>query len=94
MTHDALKLTLHFGERDREDGRLLAGTVMEAFARRGLRGSVLLRGAGGFGLRHHLRTDRLLTLSEDLPARRDGGRPPGPDPAPPPRRPPRAPAAG
>jgi PII-like signaling protein len=28
---------------------------------------VLLRGIEGFGLKHHLRTDRLLTLSEDLP---------------------------
>jgi PII-like signaling protein len=26
-----------------------------------------MRGVEGFGLRHHLRTDRLLTLSEDLP---------------------------
>ena len=29
--------------------------------------SVLLRGAEGFGLKHHLRSDRLLSLSEDLP---------------------------
>lgn len=28
---------------------------------------MLLRGVAGFGPRHHLRTDRLLTLSEDLP---------------------------
>ena len=27
----------------------------------------MLRGAEGFGLKHHLRTDRMLTLSEDLP---------------------------
>jgi PII-like signaling protein len=32
-----------------------------------LRTSVLLRGTAGFGVKHHLRTDRLLTLSEDLP---------------------------
>ena len=29
--------------------------------------SLVLRGAEGFGAKHHLRTDRLLTLSEDLP---------------------------
>ena len=29
--------------------------------------SILLRGTEGFGLKHHLRTDRSLTLSEDLP---------------------------
>jgi PII-like signaling protein len=27
----------------------------------------MLRGAEAFGLKHHLRTDRVLTLSEDLP---------------------------
>ena len=26
-----------------------------------------MRGVEGFGAKHHLRTDRLLTLSEDLP---------------------------
>ena len=67
MTHDLLRLTAYFGERDRDGGRFLADTLMAAWAERGLRGSVLLRGAGGFGVKHHLRTDRLLTLSEDLP---------------------------
>jgi PII-like signaling protein len=32
-----------------------------------VRSSVLLRGAEGFGAKHAARTDRLLTLSEDLP---------------------------
>jgi PII-like signaling protein len=67
VTHDAIALTAYFGERDRDGARMLADTLMEAYARRGLRASVLLRGTGGFGVKHHLRTDRLLTLSEDLP---------------------------
>ena len=62
MTHDALTLTVYLGERDDLDGAL-----MRAWARRGLRTSVLFRGSAGFGVKHHLRTDRLLTLSEDLP---------------------------
>ena len=33
-----------------------------------------MRGVEGFGAKHHLRTDRLLTLSEDLPARLGRGR--------------------
>ena len=37
------------------------------YARHGLHTSIVLRGALGFGAAHHLRTDRLLTLSEDLP---------------------------
>ena len=67
MTHDALTLTAYFGERDAADGGMLADALMAAYARRGLRVSVLLRGSAGFGVKHHLRTDRLLTLSEDLP---------------------------
>jgi PII-like signaling protein len=64
---DALKLTTYFGEHDRNGGRFLADALLDAYERHELRTSVLLRGAEGFGLKHHLRTDRLLTLSEDLP---------------------------
>jgi PII-like signaling protein len=63
-----LKLTAHFGERDRAGGELLADAILADFERHGVRTSVLIRGVEGFGQRHHLRTDRLLTLSEDLPA--------------------------
>ena len=67
VTHDALTLTAYFGERDAAGGGMLADALMAAYARRGLRASLLLRGSAGFGVKHHLRTDRLLTLSEDLP---------------------------
>lgn len=67
MNHDALKLTTYFGERDRSAGRLVADELLELYGRHELRASILLRGAEGFGLEHALRTDRLLTLSEDLP---------------------------
>jgi PII-like signaling protein len=64
---DCLKLTSYFGERHRTGGAFLADTQLELFGRRAIATSVLIRGAEGFGLKHHLRTDRLLTLSEDLP---------------------------
>ncbi len=67
MNEDCLKLTTYFGERHRVGGRLVADELLDLYGRRGLEVSVLLRGAEGFGLKHHLRTDRLLTLSEDLP---------------------------
>jgi PII-like signaling protein len=67
VTHDALTLTTYFGERGTHEGRPLSDALLDAYARRGLRASVLLRGALGFGAKHQLRTDRLLTLSEDLP---------------------------
>jgi PII-like signaling protein len=62
-----LKLTTYFGERQRVEGRFFADAQLELFGRRKVATSVLLRGISGFGLKHHLRTDQLLTLSEDLP---------------------------
>ncbi len=67
MNEDCLKLTTYFGERQRTDRGFLADTLLGLCGRREVATSVLLRGAEGFGRKHHLRTDRLLTLSEDLP---------------------------
>lgn len=67
MNEDCLKLTIYFGERDRAGRGFLADAFTDIYARHELQTSLLLRGAEGFGLKHHLRTDRLLTLSEDLP---------------------------
>ena len=66
MNEDCLKLTTYFGERDRAEDGLLGDRLMDIYGEHRLRASVLLRGAEGFGARH-LRTDRLLSLSEDLP---------------------------
>ena len=63
----SLKLTVLFGERARADGGFLADALVGIFARHRLRTSLVLRGIEGFGAKHQLRTDRLLTLSEDLP---------------------------
>jgi PII-like signaling protein len=64
---DGLRLSAYIGERDRAGGRLLADALMDAFDRHGVRTSVLLRGIEGFGIKHRLQSERLLTLSEDLP---------------------------
>jgi PII-like signaling protein len=45
----------------------VADELLDVYGRHELEVSLLLRGAQGFGLKQHLRTDRLLTLSEDLP---------------------------
>src|SRR5262249_54053890 len=62
------KLTAYFGERKRSGSRLVADALLDLYGQRRIASSILLRGAGGFGLRHHLRTDTSLSLSEDLPA--------------------------
>jgi PII-like signaling protein len=64
---NALKLTSYFGERDRAGGRFLSDALADVYAEHRIRASVVLRGVEGFGVKHHLRTDRQLTLSEDLP---------------------------
>ena len=67
MNEDCLKLTTYFGERDRTDDGLLSDALMGVYGTHQIQASVLLRGIEGFGRLHHLHTDRLLTLSEDLP---------------------------
>jgi PII-like signaling protein len=67
VNEDCLKLTSYFGERQRVGGRFAADALLDAYGRHELATSILLRGTEGFGARHRLRTDRSLSLSEDLP---------------------------
>jgi len=69
LTSDCLKLTSYFGERHRDKGggRFAADALLELYGRHEIAASILLRGTEGFGLKHRLRTDVSLTLSEDLP---------------------------
>jgi PII-like signaling protein len=67
VNEDCLKLTTYFGERDRTERGLLADELLDLYGRHEVQASILLRGISGFGLKHQLHTDRVLTLSEDLP---------------------------
>jgi PII-like signaling protein len=67
MSTDCLKLTIYFGESDRVDGHLLSDVLLDEFEADRVRAAVLLRATEGFGIKHQLHTQRLLTLSEDLP---------------------------
>jgi len=64
---DCLKLTSYFGERQRSGDSFVADALLDLYGRQEIATSILLRGIEGFGAKHHLRTDRSLTLSEDLP---------------------------
>lgn len=68
MDADCLKLTIYFGERKRTGKRFVADALLDLYGRHEIATSVMLRGTEGFGLKHHLRTDSTLSLSEDLPA--------------------------
>jgi PII-like signaling protein len=67
VNQDCLKLTSYFAEHDKAGGRFLADALLDCYGRHRLATSVLLRGTEGFGSRQRLQTQRLLTLSEDLP---------------------------
>jgi PII-like signaling protein len=68
VNEDCLKLTSYFGERQRTaNNGFAADALLALYGRQGIATSILLRGAEGFGAKHRLRTDRSLTLSDDLP---------------------------
>jgi PII-like signaling protein len=67
VSEPGLALGVLFGERDRVDGRFVADALVDLYAEAELPASLLMRGMEGFGVHHRLRTDTLLTLSEDLP---------------------------
>jgi PII-like signaling protein len=64
---ECIKLTSYFSERHRAGGRFVADALLDLYGSHEIAASILLRGTEGFGLKHHLRTDHSLTLSEDLP---------------------------
>jgi PII-like signaling protein len=67
VNDDCLKLTVYFGESDRVHGELLSDALLDLFEEHRLHAAVLMRAVEGFGIQQSLRTDRFLTLSEDLP---------------------------
>jgi PII-like signaling protein len=68
MTVDCFKLTTYFGERQRSGDTFLAEALLDLYEGHDIAASIVLRGIAGFGLRHHLRTDQTLSMSEDPPA--------------------------
>jgi len=68
VNSECLKLTCYFGERHRTTSGFIADQLLDVFGRGELATSIMMRGVEGFGLKHRLRSDTSLTLSEDLPA--------------------------
>lgn len=68
MNDDCLKLSCYFGERHRTRDGFVADQLLGLYGDNDIAVSIMLRGVEGFGLKHHLRSDHSLTLSEDLPA--------------------------
>jgi PII-like signaling protein len=64
---ESLKLTCYSGERRHAGGALAGTALLDLYATAEIAASIQLRGIQGSGLRQHLRSDRSLPLSEDLP---------------------------
>jgi PII-like signaling protein len=64
---EMLQMRFYFGERDRDGDGPLDAAAMAACARHGVSAAALLRAVEGFGAKQRMRTDRMLTLSEDPP---------------------------
>jgi PII-like signaling protein len=67
VNEDCLKLTVYLGETARCERSLVSDALLDRFEQAGLHAAVLLRGVEGFGGGGRLHTQRLLTLSEELP---------------------------
>jgi PII-like signaling protein len=64
---DRVLMRVHIGEADRYDGKPLYQEIIALLRSRGYAGATVFRAIMGFGASAHLRTDRLLELSIDLP---------------------------
>jgi PII-like signaling protein len=60
-------MRIHIGERDRFHGKPLYHAIVELLRSRHYAGATVFRAIMGFGASAHLRTDRVETLSLDLP---------------------------
>ncbi|GAC1350985.1 MAG: DUF190 domain-containing protein [Ktedonobacteraceae bacterium] len=61
------RLRLFVGEAEEWQGKPLYQVLVERAWHQGIRGATVLRGSEGFGPEHHLSTDRLPDIAENLP---------------------------
>lgn len=67
VTAQAVRVTIHLGESDRHGHTPLYSEIVQRARAAGLAGATVLHGMEGFGASSVIHTDRLLSLSEDLP---------------------------
>jgi len=67
LTGTALRLTIMVGEGDQWHHKPLFTEIVHRAHKAGLAGATVLRGVEGYGGSNLIHTNRLLSLSEDLP---------------------------
>jgi len=63
----AQMLRIYLGDAHHTGGRPSHRAIVELLRHRGFAGATVTHGIEGFGAKHHLHTDRILSLSMDLP---------------------------
>ena len=66
-TGERTLMRIFIGESDKYRGKPLYEALVELFRGRGLAGATVLRGITGFGSTSHVKTEKVLRLSLDLP---------------------------
>lgn len=61
------RLRIFVGEAQQWQGKPLYRAVLEAVQQQGAAGATVMRGIEGFGPEHHLSSERLPDISENLP---------------------------
>jgi PII-like signaling protein len=61
------RIRMFIGEAEQWQGKPLYRAILEAVQRAGGAGATVMRGIEGFGPAHHLSTERLPDISENLP---------------------------
>jgi|SRR5215831_16506523 len=67
----AKKVSIYVGEKHTHHGQSLYLAILDFLFYKGISGASVVRGIAGFGADHHLHTDRLEVLSQDLPIKID-----------------------
>lgn len=61
------RIRIFIGEAEERQGKPLYRTIIELAQRQGVMGATVLRGMEGFGPEHHLSTERLPDIADNLP---------------------------
>ena len=64
---ERILMRIHIGERDKHNGKPLYQEIVELLRRKHFAGATVLRAIMGFGASSHVKSDRFLELSVDLP---------------------------
>jgi PII-like signaling protein len=63
----AKKVTIYVGQDQKYHGDSVYAAILEFLFRSKISGAMVTHGIAGFGADHHMHTDRILALTENLP---------------------------